>query len=117
MDATITYTLLYDDTSSTCALSPREREEASVQLSQRFSKSLTGIFRFAYRRVSVSNVVIPVLLIPQLVQPVRIGIFTANFVQDRRDNPDESASRDLQHGRRWASREVLRVAAQLRPRA
>ncbi len=27
------------------------------------------------------------LLIPQLVQPVRIGIVSANFVQDRRDNP------------------------------
>jgi outer membrane protein assembly factor BamA len=28
-----------------------------------------------------------VLLIPQLVQPVRIGIFTGNLVQDRRNNP------------------------------
>ena len=48
---------------------------------------LTGLFRFAYRRVSVSDVVIPVLLVPQLVQPVRIGILAGNIAQDRRDNP------------------------------
>jgi outer membrane translocation and assembly module TamA len=58
-----------------------------VQLSQRFSKSLTGLFRLNYRRVSVNNVIIPVLLIPQLTQPVRIGMISGNLVQDRRDNP------------------------------
>jgi outer membrane translocation and assembly module TamA len=30
-----------------------------------------------------------VLLVPQLVQPVRIGIFSANLVQDHRDNPTD----------------------------
>jgi outer membrane protein assembly factor BamA len=63
-----------------------QREEASVQVSQRFSKSLHGSFQFAYRRVSVNNVVIPVLLVPGLEQPVRIGILGANLQQDRRDN-------------------------------
>ncbi|HVW85121.1 MAG TPA: BamA/TamA family outer membrane protein [Bryobacteraceae bacterium] len=81
----ITYTLLYDDTLNVRTFASR-REEASVQLSQQFSKSLTGLFRFAYRRVSVSSVIIPVLLIPQFVQPVRIGILSANLVQDRRNN-------------------------------
>ena len=42
--------------------------------------------RFSYRRVGVSNVIIPVLLIPQLTQALRIGIFSANLVQDRRDS-------------------------------
>jgi len=36
--------------------------------------------------VSVNNVVIPVLLVPGLDQPVRIGILGANLQQDRRDN-------------------------------
>jgi outer membrane protein insertion porin family len=82
----ITYTLLYNQELDVRTFASR-REEASVQMSQNFSKSLTGLFKFAYRRVSVSNVVIPVLLIPDLVQPVRIGILSANFAQDRRDNP------------------------------
>jgi outer membrane protein insertion porin family len=62
------------------------RQEASVQISQQFSRASTGLFRFAYRRVSVSSIVIPVLLVPQILQPVRIGMLSANFAQDRRDN-------------------------------
>jgi outer membrane protein insertion porin family len=45
------------------------------------------LFQFSYRRVSVNDVVIPVLLVPQLLQPVRLGMLSANFVYDRRDNP------------------------------
>lgn len=82
----LSYTLLYDQTLDVRTFAAR-REQASVQLSQKFSKSLTGMFGLAYRQVSVSDVIIPVLLIPQFVQPVRIGIFTANLVQDRRNNP------------------------------
>jgi outer membrane protein assembly complex protein YaeT len=82
---TLTYTLFYDNTLNVRTFASK-REEASVQLSQRFSKSLTGFLRVAYRRVSVGNVVIPVLLVPQLLQPVRLGIVSANFAQDRRDN-------------------------------
>ena len=82
----ITYSVVFDNTLDVRTFAAK-REEGSVQLSQKFSKSLTGLFRFAYRRVSVGSVVIPVLLIPQLVQPVRIGILSANLVQDRRDNP------------------------------
>jgi outer membrane protein insertion porin family len=88
----VTYTLLYDQTLDVRTFASR-REEASVQLSQKFTKAVTGLFGFAYRRVSVSDVIIPVLLIPRLVQPVRIGILTANLIQDRRDNPA-----DPQHG-------------------
>ncbi|HTA41726.1 MAG TPA: BamA/TamA family outer membrane protein [Bryobacteraceae bacterium] len=82
----ISYTLLYDKTLDVRTFASK-REQASIQLSQKFSKSLTGMFGVAYRRVSVSDVIIPVLLIPQFVQPVRIGILTANLVQDRRNNP------------------------------
>ncbi|MES1261150.1 MAG: BamA/TamA family outer membrane protein [Acidobacteriota bacterium] len=81
----ISYSLIYDKTFDVRTFAS-QRQEASVQVSQIFSKSLTGLMRFSYRRVGVSNVIIPVLLIPQLIQPVRIGIFSANLVQDRRDN-------------------------------
>ncbi|HLK18918.1 MAG TPA: BamA/TamA family outer membrane protein [Bryobacteraceae bacterium] len=82
----ITYSILYDQTLDVRTFAAK-REEGSIQFSQKFSKSLTGLFRFAYRRVSVSDVVIPVLLVPQLLQPVRIGMFAGNIAQDRRDNP------------------------------
>jgi outer membrane protein insertion porin family len=82
---TLTYTLLYNDQLNIRTFASRT-ESASVQLSQKFSKSLTGMFRIEYRRVSVSDVIIPVLLIPQFVQPVRLGIVAANFVWDRRNN-------------------------------
>lgn len=82
----ITYSLLYDKTLNVRTFASL-REEGSVQVSQQFSKSLTGLFRFAYRRVSVSDVVIPVLLIPQFLQSVRIGILSTSLIQDRRNNP------------------------------
>ena len=85
-DRALTVTGLYDTSRDVRTFSSR-REEASVQLSQRLSKPTTASIRFAYRRVSTSNVVIPSLLVPQLLQPVRIGIFSGNVVQDRRDNP------------------------------
>ncbi len=83
---TLTFTGLYDLTRDVTTFSAR-REEASVQLSQKVSRSITGMLRFAYRRVSTTSVEIPTLLIPQLAQPVRIGMLSGNFVQDRRDNP------------------------------
>ena len=81
----ISYTLLYNDTLDVRTFASK-RQEANVQLSQIFSKSLTGLFGFSYRRVSVSNVIIPVLLVPQFVQPVRLGVLRANLVQDRRND-------------------------------
>src|SRR5262249_51870961 len=83
---TVTVTALYDLSRDVRTFASR-RQAASVQLSQKRSKPSTLVLRFAYRRVSTSDVVIPALLVPQLVQPVRIGILSANYVQDRRDNP------------------------------
>jgi outer membrane protein insertion porin family len=82
----LSYTLLYDDTLNVRTFAAR-REEASVQLSRKFSKSFTGVFQASFRRDSVSDIVIPVLLVSQFLQTVRIGMLSANFVQDRRDNP------------------------------
>jgi outer membrane protein insertion porin family len=85
-DRTATFTALYDNSLNVLTFASK-RQEASLLVSQKFSKALSGQIRFAYRRVSVTNVVIPVLLVPQLEQAVRIGILTANLSQDRRDNP------------------------------
>jgi outer membrane protein assembly complex protein YaeT len=82
----LTYNLLYDDTLDVRTFAAR-REEASVQLSKKFSKSFTGVFQASYRQDAVSDIVIPVLLVSQFLQTVRLGILSANLVQDRRDNP------------------------------
>ncbi len=84
-DRTVTFTALYDDSFNVLTFES-QREEASVQVSQRFSKSLRGQFQFAFRRVSINNVAIPALLVPQLESPVRIGIMGGNITQDKRDN-------------------------------
>jgi outer membrane protein insertion porin family len=83
---TLTYSFLYD-TSRDIRTFSSHRDEGSVQLSQKFTARTVGLFRFAYRRVSISDLVIPALLVPQFLQPVRIGIVTANIIQDHRDNP------------------------------
>jgi outer membrane protein assembly complex protein YaeT len=82
----LTYSLLFDNTLNVRTFASK-REEVSIQLSQKFNKSLTGQFQFSYRNVSVSDVIIPVLLIPQFLESVRIGMLSANLTQDRRDNP------------------------------
>jgi outer membrane protein assembly factor BamA len=82
----LTISLLYDNSLDVRTFSSR-RQEASVQVSQRLTKATTVLIRAAYRRVSVGDVAIPVLLVPQLVQPVRLGILSANIAQDRRDDP------------------------------
>ena len=82
----LNFNVLYDNSLNVSTFASR-REEASVQLSRKLSKSMTGSVRFAYRRVSTADVIIPVLLVPQLLQPARIGILSVNFAQDRRDNP------------------------------
>ena len=82
-----TYSFLYDHSLDVRTFASL-RKEASVQVSDKLSKSLTGIVRFAYREVSVSSIVIPVLLVPQFLAPERIGMLSANIAQDRRDNPD-----------------------------
>jgi outer membrane protein assembly complex protein YaeT len=86
---TVTFSLLYDTTQDVQTFSSR-REEASVQTSQRFNRASTLLLRFAYRRVSASSINIPALLVPQLLQPVRIGILSASYIQDHRDNPADA---------------------------
>src|SRR5205814_8675107 len=81
----ILYTILYDDARDVRTFASK-REEASVQVAQQISKPTRVLLRFAYRRVTTSNVIIPALLVPQLLQPVRIGILSMNLNQDRRDD-------------------------------
>ena len=87
LDATTT--ILYDRSDDVRTFAAT-REEASAQLTDRISKSLTAFFRFQYRKVVVSNLKIDPGLAPSLSQSVRIGILSANFIQDRRDDPTDA---------------------------
>jgi outer membrane protein assembly factor BamA len=84
----ISVTALYDNTRDVRTFTA-ERYEASVQLSQRFSKATTALWRYTWRDVAVnqSTLKIDPLLIPTLSQAARIGMISANVVQDRRDDP------------------------------
>ena len=77
----LTLSVLYNTTQDVQTFSSR-RAETSIQTSQRFNRASTLLLRFAYRRVSTGNVQIPSLLIPSLLQPVRIGLFSASYIQD-----------------------------------
>ena len=86
---TVTFSILYDTTQDVQTFSSH-REEVSVQTSQRFNRASTLLVKFAYRRISTASVVIPALLVPTLLQPVRIGILSISYIQDHRDNPSDA---------------------------
>jgi outer membrane protein assembly complex protein YaeT len=85
---TVSFTGLYEASRDVRTFS-FHREEGSAQLTQKLTKTTTLFYRLAYRRVSVSDLKITPFLIPQLSQPVRVGITSINLVQDRRDDPVE----------------------------
>jgi outer membrane protein assembly complex protein YaeT len=88
---TVTFSVLYDTTQDVQTFSSR-RVEGSIQTSQRLTRASTLLLRFAYRRVSTGSINIPALLIPQFSQPVRIGMLSASYIQDHRDNPADAHS-------------------------
>jgi outer membrane protein insertion porin family len=85
----LSFTALYDNTRDVNTFSAK-REEGAVQLSQKLSKPSTFLYRFSYRRVSTSNLKIDANLVPLLSQPVRIGMLSGTYIQDRRDDPTDS---------------------------
>jgi outer membrane protein assembly complex protein YaeT len=64
------------------------REEGSVQLGQKLSRSYTFQYRFTFRKVDILGTpLISPELIPLLSQPVLVGFVSTTFIQDRRDDP------------------------------
>jgi outer membrane protein assembly complex protein YaeT len=87
----LSFTSLYDDSRDIRTFAA-QRLESSIQLGQRLSKANTVQYRFTFRRVQIddSTLSIDPALIPLFSQPVRLGIVSASFVQDRRDDPIDS---------------------------
>jgi outer membrane protein assembly complex protein YaeT len=84
----VAFTGLYDNSRDVRTFSYK-REEVSMQLTDRWSKSLTFLYRYTYRRVSVDQATLKITpeLIPLLSQPVLLGLVSGTIVQDRRDDP------------------------------
>ena len=87
----VSFSALFDDSRDIRTFSAR-RWEGSAQLAQRWTRSRTLFYRFAYRRVAVDEGTLKIRpeLIPLLSQPVRVGILSAGYVDDRRDDPTDS---------------------------
>ncbi|HEV2448446.1 MAG TPA: BamA/TamA family outer membrane protein, partial [Candidatus Sulfopaludibacter sp.] len=81
---------LYDNSSDIRTFTSK-REEGSFQISHRYSKATTFFYRYAYRRVSIDEATLKItpFLIPLYSQPVRLGMVSGGFIQDRRDDPVE----------------------------
>src|SRR5262249_50199476 len=88
---TLTFAGLYQDSKDVNTYSFK-REDGTVQLAQKYSKASTFFYRLSYRRVAVNEGTLKInpLLIPSLSQPVRLGLVSVGWVQDKRDDPVDS---------------------------
>ncbi len=88
---TLSFTALYDNSKDVRTFTA-QREESSVQLSQRLSKAITMLYRFTYRHVNVDQSTLKIApeLIPLFSQPDRVGEGSWSMIQDRRDDPIET---------------------------
>ncbi len=84
----VSFTATYDNSKDVRTFTYK-REEVSTQLKQRVNKSITLLYRYAYRSVGVDQGTLKISpeLIPLLSQPVRLGLLSFNVIQDRRDDP------------------------------
>ena len=87
----LSFTAMFDSSRDVRTFSAR-RWEGSTQLTHRWTRSKTFFYRFAYRRVGVDQGTLKIRaeLIPLLSQPVRVGIFSVSYLDDRRDDPTDS---------------------------
>ena len=84
------FTIFYDN-SLNVATFTSQRLEGKVDLRQQISKPSSITYRFDYRRVQASNIVISTAgLVPLLSLPARVGGPGFTFIRDKRDNPLES---------------------------
>ncbi len=90
---TLSFVGLFDDSQDVRTYASR-RWEGSTQLSHRWTRSKTAQYRFSYRRVGVDqgSLKIDPALIPLLSQPVRVGMLSGTYIDDRRDNPLDAHS-------------------------
>src|SRR5882762_2081470 len=67
-----------------------QRYEGSVQLTDQISTRTTMLYRYAFRKVLVSNLNIPSQEIPLFQQPTLVSQFGVTWFRDSRDNPADA---------------------------
>ncbi len=86
---TLTISGLFDNSRDIRTFAAR-RYEGSVQLAERLSRANSVQYRFTFRNVKLTDLVVAQELIPLLSQPDHTGLISATFIQDRRDDPINS---------------------------
>jgi outer membrane protein insertion porin family len=86
---TLDFTTFYQQTNDVSTFTST-RLEGSASIKQEMDRATTLLYRFIYRRVSTSNLVIDPHLVPLFSQAVRVGMPDFSYVRDTRDNPIES---------------------------
>jgi len=69
----------------------QERYEGSLQLTDQVTPLTTVLYRYAFRRVRVSNLKILSEEVPLFNQPTLVSQFGVTWVRDSRDNPAEAS--------------------------
>jgi outer membrane protein insertion porin family len=66
------------------------RYEGNLQLTQKISPRASFLYRYAFRKVTVSNLNIPAEEIPLFNQPTLVSEFSGTWFRDARDNPADA---------------------------
>lgn len=66
------------------------RYEGNLQLTDRLSARASLLFRYAFRKVTLSNLNIPPQEVPLWNQPTLVSEFSATLFRDTRDNPADA---------------------------
>ena len=90
----LSFITFYDNTNDIRTFTS-ERLEGAVQVEHRYSRATTFLYRFSYRKVRATNLVIDPTLVPLYSTPVRIGMPSFTFIRDTRDNPLDSKRGDF----------------------
>jgi outer membrane protein assembly complex protein YaeT len=83
---TLSFTGLFQDSRNVRTFN-YQREEGSVQLTQKYNKAITLFYRATYRHVTVSDLQVTPFLIGTLSQPDRVTVLSMTMIEDRRDDP------------------------------
>jgi outer membrane protein assembly factor BamA len=69
-----------------------QRVEGALQLAQKLSRANSLQYRFSFRRVTIdqNSLKISGELVPLLAQPVRVGLLSMSYINDRRDDPTDT---------------------------
>ncbi|HUN60578.1 MAG TPA: POTRA domain-containing protein [Candidatus Sulfotelmatobacter sp.] len=67
------------------------RYEGNLQLTDRLTSRSSWLFRYAFRKVTLSNLNVPEEEVPLFYQPTLVSEFSTSWFRDTRDNPADAS--------------------------